>query len=385
METLEMTRGVALAINDFLDNCCELKAGDNVTIMAEVDGLIGGDNIVDKTTIVWLQNAIQLRGANPSVIWIDQPQERNKWVMPPLFMEALKVSDVFINTSFDLTTEEFKQIHKTAKEYNVRYIRLFATTKELWNSPWVQTPHELVSEIRYQAAVPFGNGGMDFEITDPNGTHITGIILPSKHPNFPTYTRMRNASPGYRPFPEWVFPPVNIGNANGTLVFDRTLGWWSRYLGVSPIFKQPVKVQVENGKMVSIKGGEEADKIKEYIEYLSSPERFGDQAYNFDEIHSGVHPCTILPPQNCSNPLIQRMVDHSSTCNVHFHIGAPWPNEKFPYWPHITGDIQHATWRVGNEYIHKDGHLMALDHPKVKEIAAKYAGRPGCGFVEKNF
>ncbi len=380
---MEMTHGIAIAINDFLDNCCELKENDRVTIVAAVDGLLGGDNLVDETTIVWLYNAVQLRSAYPTVIWVDQPQIRDHWTLPPIFMEALKNCDVFINTTFDFTTEEFKQIHNTAKAFNVRYIRLFATTKELWNTPWAQTPHELVSEIRYQAAVPFGNGGMDFELADPNGTHITGIILPSKHPNFPTYTRWRNESPGYRPFPEWVFPPVNIGNAEGVLVFDRTLSWWSRYLGVSPYFRTPVRVEVKDGKMISITGGEEAKKISEYLSFLST--KFGDKAYNFDEVHSGVHPCAIVPPQSCNNPLIQRIIDHSSPCNIHFHIGAPWPTPDYPYWPHITGDIQNATWRVGNQYVHKNGHLMALDHEKVREIAKKYPDRPGVGFVPKNF
>jgi hypothetical protein len=105
--------------------------------------------------------------------------------------------------------------------------------------------------------------------------------------------------------------------------------------------------------------------------------KLGDSVYNFPEIHSGVHPQAVVPPQQCNNPIIRRLVDHSDACNIHFHIGAPWPRPEYPYWLHITGDLRTATWKVGNHLIHDRGHLTALDHPKVKEIAEKYPDRPG--------
>ena len=52
---------------------------------------------------------------------------------------------------------------------------------------------------------------MPYEISNDNGTHIEGKVLPPSHPRFSTYTRRRNEGPGYRPFPEWVFPPINVG------------------------------------------------------------------------------------------------------------------------------------------------------------------------------
>jgi hypothetical protein len=105
--------------------------------------------------------------------------------------------------------------------------------------------------------------------------------------------------------------------------------------------------------------------------------KLGDSVYNFPEIHSGVHPCAVVPPQQCDHPLVRRIVDHSDACNIHVHIGAPWPRPEYPYWMHITGDVRKATWRVGDRLVHDRGHLTVLDHPKVKEIAAKYPDRPG--------
>jgi hypothetical protein len=383
MNQVGITRGAAIAINDLLDNCAEVKPGEEVVLVAHVDGLYGGDNLVDPQAIAWIQAAIQSRRANPTIIWIDEPAKPHNWRVPPVFMAALKASNVFINNSFDLTIEELKIIQETATEFNVKLVRNFATTPGLLNSPWVQTPYELVSEIRYQACVPFGSGGMPYQITDDRGTHIEGMIAPPSHPRFPTYTRRRKEGPGYRPFPEWVFPPINVKNTSGTIVFDRMLSWWSRYIGISPVFRDPIRLTIENNKITKIEGKDEAEALRRFLKSMES--KLGDSVYNFPEIHSGVHPQAIVAPQQCDHPLIRRIVDHSDACNIHFHIGAPWPTEKYPYWLHITGDLREATWKVGDHLIHDRGHLTALDHPKVKEIAEKYPDRPGLKPWPKSF
>lgn len=377
MEPIGLTRGVALAINDLLDNCLQVKPGDEVVIASHVDGLYGGDNLVEPQAVAWIQAAIQARDASPSILWIDEPARMHKWRVPPVFMAALKACNVFINNSFDLTIEELKIIQETATEHNVTLGRNFATTVGLLSSPWVQTPYELVCEIRYQACVPFGKGGMSYEIADENGTAIKGTILPPNHPRFTTYTRRRNEGAGYRPFPEWVFPPINVADTNGTIVFDRMLSWWSRYIGISPVFKDPIHLTIEKNKITRIEGGDEAVALRNFLKSMEP--KLGASVYNFPEVHSGVHPRAEVSPQQCSHPLIRRVIDHSESCNIHFHIGAPWPKPEYPYWLHITGDLRSATWRVGDHLIHDHGHLTALDHPRVKEIAEKYPDRPGLG------
>lgn len=375
MNAAGLTRGMALAINDLLDTCLEIKAGDEVVIASHVDGLYGGDNLVDTQSVAWIEAAVQARNANPTVLWIDEPAKMHEWRVPPVFLAALKASNVFINNSFDLTIEELKVIQETATEYGVTLGRNFATTAGLLNSPWAQTPYELVSEIRYQACVPIGSGNLPYTIFDECGTHIEGTVLPPSHVRFPTYTRRRNEGPGYRPFPEWVFPPINVADTNGTIVFDRMLSWWSRYIGIPPVFKNPIRLTIEENKITKIEGKDEAEALRNFLKTMEP--KLGQDAYNFPEIHSGVHPCPVVAPQQCDNPIVRRVVDHSGANNIHFHIGAPWPRPEYPYWLHITGDLQTATWKIGDNLIHDRGRLTALEHPKVKEIADKYPDRPG--------
>jgi hypothetical protein len=224
---------------------------------------------------------------------------------------------------------------------------------------------------------------MPYEITDDHGTEIKGMVAPPNHPRFPTYTRRRNEGPGYRPFPEWVFPPINVTDTSGTIVFDRMLSWWSRYIGISPVFKDPVRLTIEKNKITRIEGGEEAAALRRFLKTMEP--KLGQDAYNFPEIHSGVHPQALVSPQQCSHPLIRRVIEHSESCNIHFHIGAPWPRPEYPYWLHITGDLRTATWKVGDHLIHDRGHMTALDHPKVIAVAERYPNRPGLKRWPQNY
>ena len=63
--------GASIAIDDMLDKCAQIEEGQEVLILAQIDGLYGGDNLVDEQTVSWIQAAVQNRGANASVLWID--------------------------------------------------------------------------------------------------------------------------------------------------------------------------------------------------------------------------------------------------------------------------------------------------------------------------
>lgn len=99
---------------------------------------------------------------------------------------------------------------------------------------------------------------------------------------------------------------------------------------------------IENNRIKKIEGKGEADSLSRFLK--SMEDKLGDSVYNFPEIHSGVHPKAVVAPQQCNHPLIRRIVEHSNARNIHFHIGAPWPTQKYPYWLHITGDLREATW-----------------------------------------
>ena len=201
-----MPAGISIAIKDFLDNVVRIEEGQEVLMLAHNDGLHGSDNLVDAQAIDWIQSAIHQRGANASVLWIDEPDRPHEWRIPPVLKAAMRGCDVFINHSFNLVTEDIRPLRDYFMELGICYVRNFATTSLLLNTPWAHTPSELVDEIRYQAAVPF-EAGLDWTLTDTNGTHLQGKIGAPSHMWFPTYAGYRREAGGYLPWPDWAFPP----------------------------------------------------------------------------------------------------------------------------------------------------------------------------------
>jgi hypothetical protein len=372
-----ITSGATVAINDLLDHCAKIQEGQEVLLLAQIDGLYGGDNLVDETAIGWIQNAIQQRGANASVLWIDESSKPHAWRIPPVVKAAITACDIFINHSYDLVFEEMVELKQFLWEKKIIMVRNMATTAPLLNTAWAQTPYELVSEIRYQAAVPF-EAGVPWQLTDDNGTHLEGQIEPPYNPNHPwfrNYTIRREEAGAYRPWPEWVVPPIYLSDTSGTFVFDRMLSWWSRYIGISPYFKKSVRLSIEKGRIIKIEGGAEADALQQFLSTMV--DRVGEGVFDFKCLHFGVHPQAFIGPHQCPNILYRRLIEHAHSSNIHVHIGAPPATADYPYWMHCTGDIRTATFRVGDTIVHDRGYLTALDHPKVREIASQYPGRPG--------
>jgi len=189
------------------------------------------------------------------------------------------------------------------------------------------------------------------------------------------YSSRREEAGYYFPWPEWVHPPVGVEATSGTFVFDCMLSWWSRYIGVSPYFSEPIELIIEDCRIAKISGGEEAEALRRFLR--SMRDRLGDAVYDFDCLHFGVHPQASVAEHQCPNVLHRRIIDHSHTSNIHAHIGAPPATPQYPYWMHCTGDIRTATFRVGDTLVHDRGYLTAMDSPAVKAVAERYPGRPG--------
>ncbi len=379
--SMSMPTSAAITISDMLDKCAKLQTGQEVLILAHIDGLYGGDNMVDPVAIEWLQAGIKFRGAKASVLWVDEPAVAHEWRFPPIVKAAMGACDLIINHSFDLVMEEMLDFRATVYANKKVMIRNFATTAPLLCTYWAQTPYELVSEIRYRSSLAI-QPGLKWTLTDPNGTDLAGVIMPPSIPSFTSYSMRRDES-FTKPFPEWVHPPVVLGETNGTYVFQSMLGWWSRYIGISPYFEKPIRLTIESNRITKIEGDDEAEALQRFLESMKG--RVGDGVYNFDEMHWGVHPQAAVAPHQCPNPLHRRTIEHSQSSCLHAHIGAPRKTPEYPYWLHITADIFKATFKVGDTLVYDGGHLTALDDPVVREVAAQYPGRPGLEPVPRSW
>ncbi len=365
------------AVGDLLDECARVRPGQEVLIVAYRDGLDGGDNLVDEQAIAWIEAGVKERDANATVLWADERSIVHHWRFPPVIKAAMAASDVMINNTLDLSFEELTEFKRFTWDEQKLMVRNFATTAALLSTDWALTPHRLVNEIRYRAAT-LVQPGAHFRLTDANGTHLEGEVLPAYHPDHPWFTSyaVRREEAGYyRPWPEWMHPPINIHGTSGTFVFDRMLSWWSRYMGIGPYFSEQIRLTVDDNRLVGVEGGDEAKALRLFLTSLE--QRTGKRADNFDALHFGVHPNAAVTEEECPNVLYRRLIEHAHTSNIHVHIGVPELTTRYPYWVHITGDIRTATFEVGKEVIHDNGRLTVLDHPAVRAVAGEYPGRPG--------
>lgn len=370
-----MPSQLATTVGDVLDNCACIEAGQRVLILAANDGLYGGPNLVDEAVIGWIQKGVQERKAHPSILWLDLTNQPHAWRVPPLVKGALANTDVFISHALDLPFEELLELRDILAEHRVPMIRNMATTALLFDSAWAQTPYELVSEIRFQAASPF-RAGLRWTIRSPLGTHLQGIIG-TPLPPFKHYGERRSEGL-YRPFPEGVFTPVTAADTEGVLVFDRTLSWWARYLGVSPCFTEPVRVEIQSNRVIRFEGGQEAKALERF--YATMAKRFGEMVYEIAGLHGGVHPHASVSPRECPDAAYREFIEHHHAGSMHLHLGHVTRTAEYPYMWHITAELRGATWQVGSKVIYDQGRLCSLDCPEVQAVASRYPGRPGIPF-----
>lgn len=354
------------ALSELLDKCAEIKAGQRVLILAYVDGLYGGDNLVDEKVIQWIENGVRERGANPYVLWVNEEPEYLKWNFPPIVKAAMSVCDLMINNTFDLSHEENVEFKQFVWKEKKLVIRNFAVTAELMNTKWASTPYELLEKIRYKLCEHVREG-LTFEIRHSNGTNVTGKIAPAYHPAHPwftSYTVKRKEVGYYRPWPEWVTPIIRAVDVEGTFVFSEMLSWWSRIMGLSPYLREPIIVRVKSSKIVDIDGGEEAKALSQFLKRME--EKLGKGVYDFNAFHFGVHPFAEVSDHVCQHILYRRLIEHSNLKNIHFHIGAPDPTKTFPYWMHCTADLRDATVRIGEKLIYENGRAFVLEDEEIQ-------------------
>ena len=165
--TQPIPRAAAQAVDNLLDDCAAVQRDQHVVILAAVDGLYGGTNVVDETAIAWIQQGVQARGAYATVMWVDLPVRRNVvwpdiptretvWRIPDPVKSVMHGADMLISHVLDFSTEEeLKEWPELLAETKVAFVRNMATTAGLLSTAWARTPHALVRvALAYRGAHP---------------------------------------------------------------------------------------------------------------------------------------------------------------------------------------------------------------------------------------
>ena len=105
------------ALIQLVDYDAQVKPGMEVLIGAHLDGAYGSENLVDPVVVSWVQAMVASRGANCSVLWIDEIMKKHEWRVPPILKGAITNADLFINFSLDLAIEENAEFRQYIEEH----------------------------------------------------------------------------------------------------------------------------------------------------------------------------------------------------------------------------------------------------------------------------
>ncbi len=201
------------ALIQLVDHNAEIKPGMEVLIGAHIDGAYGSANHVDPVAVSWVQAVCASRGANCTVIWLDEIMKKHEWRVPPILKGAITNADVFFNFSLDLAIEENAEFRTYLEECKTWYVRMFPVTTGLMMTDWARTPHELVVMARHLSSNPFMNHMAEFEMSAPNGSQLTGNILdPGEARGYPRYA-LQLLAQGCEP----LHPVARVGAPAGQL------------------------------------------------------------------------------------------------------------------------------------------------------------------------
>ncbi|TFG19882.1 MAG: leucyl aminopeptidase [Promethearchaeota archaeon] len=260
-----MARGARTVVQ----TCAKVKAGEMVVILTEpAMGSIA--------KIVALE--VEEVGAEPIIISMI-PRISDGQEPPKTAADAMLASDVFISAV--KTSITHTHAVKNAVKNGSRGIFMTQFTEEILMGGGIEADFEKIAPICKKFAKILEDGdrvhlmtknGTDltYSAKDRRGNALYCLVEPGQFSTIPTIEA--NCS------------PVE-GSTNGIIVADASIP----YIGIG-ILEEPVKCIVKNGYITSIKGGKQAQILKENLESKNDP-----NVYNIAEMGIGLNPkCSFL-------------------------------------------------------------------------------------------
>lgn len=310
-----------------LVECSGLKAGEKVLILTD-DGF---EQIVCEK----LYACAKELGAEPVIIRM--PTVTPGGELNPMINAALLEADLIIGAT-STSTYHSKGIHEACTAPNHGRLQALSEWKAdtLENggmeadfvaiAPRTLRVCEKMTQGKHLVMTTPGGTHIEADITDRYGADNTGLALePCVHMGLPTI--------------ESFIAPVE-DSVNGHITVDASCS------GGIGIIKDPIEIEVENGRVVSITGGEEAAKLRRLLESTGT-----DKSYQLAEIAVGMNPfCRITGNIN---------EDEGKYGTCHCALGNNTAFGGINYAPvHIDMVQWTPTLLIDGEAIFKDGECM---------------------------
>ncbi|MCG0274610.1 MAG: hypothetical protein L5655_00410 [Thermosediminibacteraceae bacterium] len=249
--SFELAKGAFKLVKDIM----LVKEGENVVITA--------DSSTDRRVVEATANAVYSIGAIPTVIYY--PTAPNACMEPPAPVgAAVTKADVWIEYTYSYIMHS--PSWKKALENGCRYICLTGMDVEMMVKTITRVDYDLLIELGelFKETIQAAD---EVIVKSDNGTYLKAYNRGRKV----RHSGQKATQKGY---------PIMLGGQiswcpvestiNGTLVFDGAL-WPPMELG---LLKNPIKLEVREGRIVSIDGGVEAKIFENWLKSLNDPNMY---------------------------------------------------------------------------------------------------------------
>ncbi len=251
---------LAQAAYKLIKDVMKVEKGEEVVITADTSS--------DWRVVEATANAVKIVGGKPLVAWYATPPGVGKAADPYIPLKSL----VALLTSADVWIEFNKAwllystpYEKAMEKGQVRYICLVGMDTDMMvrnigrvNIPLLYKFQRKLAEITRKAK--------KMRVTTPAGTDIEF----ENDPERPVLVEGEVEGPGeYMLFGQVDWAPIEE-SINGVIVFDGSV-WPPEELG---LLKEPIRLYVENGRVVRIKGGREAKIFENWLKSFNDPKMF---------------------------------------------------------------------------------------------------------------
>ena len=276
-------------------DCARVKRGNQVYIVNETGA-------VDKEVSDVIQEIVEREEAKATVIW-ENPIAKGSTEVPQHVLEAYTKGEVVISHFPSLKREA---LHAYVQGDTRPRATNRAVSVNLLQSEWARFPYSLQLVI-IKTIDDILTQGKEWHITSPNGTDVKGKVGSLTSSVAQAYfTRGEDDSRASRNFPGGVHTPLMSAETQGVIVVD--------HANVKGGFRptEPVRIELKEGKVTGIQGGDDARTI---IEELEKTDGY------LDSWHAGTNPKTITPVKKGENPNSWWTYVHCSPMVLHFHLG----------------------------------------------------------------
>lgn len=295
-------------------------------------------------------------GARVDVMVVEGP-ERGAKVSKSLAAAMANADVIFLNMLIQ---------HNDARENGARVIGLYMEDIRGLSAPGARFPAEIIFKICELSTEQWGNGktmtlscahgtNLTAEITKPSHVfgHVSAPLGPGEFSNF------AGGFGGLCLWPDWT--------ANGTVYFDTV----TTFAGKS---RTPLKWTVADGRVVSFEG--DAEHVRFFENAVAGG---GTDADHFGEIMIGLCPHARIQFDSMFGGLYLETERHAgvmhcavgSSTDLYAEDGSPKAASVRPA-IHLDCMNLAPTIRVDDELSVDAGYLTTLNHPEVRDLAAKY-------------